>query len=132
MLTLGKQTGSLVNHIMSRQVLNAPVPTIGMGATKLSWTDRYPATICSVEIKNGVTIVGVQEDNYHRTDNNGISESQEYEFTPNPDARIEYFRTGKNGTWEPIYKNAETGRWKKGGCGGLKIGERDRYYDFSF
>ena len=131
MLKLGTQTGSLINNIMSRQVIGAPTPVVGMGATKLSWTDRHPATIVSVEIKNGVTIIGVQEDDFVRTDNNGMSESQSYDFTPNPNAHIEYFRTNKRGTWESIYRNPETGRWKIG-CGSIKVGERDKYYDFSF
>jgi len=131
MLRLGTETGSLINNIMSRQVIGAPAPTIGMGATKLSWSDRHPATICSVEVKNGVTIIGVQEDDYIRTDNNGMSESQSYEFTPQPNAHVEYFRTTKYGTWEAIYRNPETNRWKKG-CGSIKVGERDKFYDFSF
>lgn len=96
-------------------------PTVGMGVTKLGWTDRYPYTI--VEVINTRRIV-VQEDNATRVDQNGMSDYQKWEFSPNPDsARIE-LAIGRDGQWR------EKGSRK--GDPVYKIGHRDRYYDFSF
>ena len=111
-MRLGTETGSLINHFLAK---NGVIPEIGMGATICGWTDRYPATI----VKITATQVHVQIDNYTRVDNNGMSESQDYEYSPNPDAPIRIFRKTKKGL-----KNA---------CGDyLSIGRRERYYDYSF
>lgn len=131
MLRLGTQTGSLCNHLFSRAVIGEPSPEIGMGATILGWTDREPATIVSVFTKGKTLHVGIKRDNYKRTDTNGFSESQSYEYSFNPEMGIEYFRKGKDGTWESIYTNPETGRTKKG-YGSLRIGQRDKYWDPCF
>lgn len=111
-MRLGSETGSLINHLMARGGAKAEV---GMGATILSWTDRHPATIVKVTASQ----VHVQRDNYKRIDNNGMSECQEYEYTPNPNASVEVFRVTKKGL-----KN-KSGNY-------LSIGEREKYYDFSF
>ncbi len=111
-MRLGTETGSLINHIESR--FAQPTPEVGMGATILGWTDRYPATI----VKVTPCQVHVQEDFAVRTDSNGMSESQEYEYSPNPKAHVEIFRKTKRG-------------WRSGSrC--LSIGRREKYYDFSF
>lgn len=131
-MSYAQQTGSLVNHLQARGVKGQPTPEVGMGATLLSYTDRHPGTIISVETVRSVVYLEVQEDNYKRIDSNGMSECQDYEFTCNPNGAINTFRQGKDGMWEKVYKNPETGRWKKTDSRGLRIGERDRYYDFSF
>jgi len=125
-MKLGKETGSLINHLMGNSL--QPDPFVGQGATFLSWTDRYPGTVVSWDGKR----VGVQEDKYVRVDGNGMSESQEYTFTPNTEATIRYFQKNKNGDWKAVVFNEETKRWNKVSCGGLHIGHRERYYDFSF
>lgn len=114
-------TGSLVNAVVggSRQ----PAPEVGMGATVLHWTDRSAATVVSVSA-SGKSIV-VQMDNARRTDSNGMSESQTWEHTPNPNAhRLEYTHR-KNGAW------VRKGEPMKSG-GRLALGYRDTYHDFSF
>ncbi len=67
----------------------------------------------------------IQEDNAKRIDKNGMSESQEYEFTRNPNASEEEFTLRKNGRWirkgDPMRGGAE-----------IAIGYRDQYYDYSF
>jgi hypothetical protein len=131
MLRLGTQTGSLINNIMSRSVIGEPLPEIGMGATMLSWTDRNPATIVTVFSKGKTQYVGVNEDDAVRTDSNGISESQSYEFSFNPHVFIQYYRKTSKGTWEGCYINPETGRFVKGN-GSLSIGQRGKYWDPSF
>ena len=63
------------------------IPTVGMGATEICWTDRNPFTVVEVKTnsKGAVVELVVQSDDYKRTDNYGMSESQRYEFTPNPE-----------------------------------------------
>lgn len=129
-MNIGSQTGSLVNHLLSRSVNGQPVAEVGMGATLLAWTDRYPATI--IEVLNEGKMVRVQEDSAVRVDVNGMSESQTYEFTANPAGRVVTFRQRANGMWQEVFFNAETKRWNKVDGLGLRIGSRAKYYDFSF
>jgi len=131
-MSYAQQTGSLVNHLFARGVKGQPTPEVGMGATLLSYTDRHAATICKVETIRGVLYIGVQADNAVRIDKNGMSESQEYSYLPDPNGYVQMFRLGKSGMWEAIVKNTETGRWKKTNNGGLRIGHRETYHDFSF
>jgi len=138
MLKTGTETGSLVNHLHSRGVIGQPVPTVGMGATLLGWTDRYPGTITKVDTiqsANGkrVTVyLYVQNDLYAVVKGTSFDGSAEYEYTPNPKGSISVFRSVDGGLWEEVCINAETKRWKKTGGKGLRIGERERYYDPSF
>lgn len=114
-------TGSFVNHVYGRMV-NTPTPEVGMGATVLMWTDRAPATI--VEVVSPKTIK-VQGDNAKRVDENGMSESQTYEYTPNEDGPVDTYTLRKNGRW------IRKGDPMKGGqC--LLVGSREKYHDFSF
>jgi hypothetical protein len=131
-MSYAQQTGSLVNHLHARGVVGQPTPVVGMGATLLSYTDRHGATIIDVQTIRGVTYITVQEDNSVRIDKNGMSESQEYEYTRDPNGRTETFRTAKNGMWERVYKNPETNRWNRSSTGGVRIGDRNTYHDFSF
>lgn len=119
-MNLGTQTGSLMNHIDSKT--RDTMPAVGMGATILMWSDRHACTIVSVE-KNGKRI-GVQRDHAKRTDGNGMSDCQSYEFTPNSEAHVEFFTLRKNGNY------VREGDSIKGSP--LKIGARSEYYDFSF
>lgn len=132
MLKLGTQTGSVVNHIHSRAVIGQPEPEVGMGATLLGWTDRHAATIVAVETVGKALIVTVQEDTARRTDKNGFSETQTWEFARNPDAFKLHYRRAENGMWARVRYNDETKRWNKVDGGGLMIGRREHYYDPSF
>jgi hypothetical protein len=107
--------GSIVNRMMEG---NSPIePQVGMGATELMHSDREPYTI--VEIKSPRRII-VQADDSKRIDSNGMSESQQYEYTPNPNgSKVELIKT-KYG-------------WKQfKGSTRFMIGERNKYYDYSF
>lgn len=132
-MKFGTETGSVVNHIRSRQTRGAPTPEIGMGATVLLWTDRHAATVIGYDPQK--RIVTIQEDHAKRTDQNGFCEMQEYEYTPDPDGLCYHFRWNtKKETWEQVRFNNETGRWNKingGGCG-IFIGSRETYRDFTF
>lgn len=126
-MKFGIETASFVNHLYS--AAKSPEPVVGMPATILSWTDRRPATV--VEVNSKKRYIVVQEDNARRIDNNGMSESQEYEYTPNPEANRQVFRKMKDGSWLRHVINPATNRLVKR-SGGLMLGRREKYHDFSF
>ena len=109
--------GSFTNTILEGAV---PVPEIGMGVTRLSWSDRDPYTI--VKVISPKRIV-VKEDDAKRIDTNGMSECQTYEYTRN-DNNPEVILTLRKYGWRQV------GDGKKGT--GWRIGEREKYHDYSF
>lgn len=113
MLKAGTETGSVMNHVMSRS--NVSEVKIGDGATILQWTDRSAGTV----VKITPTQIHVQEDNTVRIDSNGMSESQTYEYSPNPEGKVHVFRKTNKG-----YRNV--------GGNGLAVGQRNKYHDFYF
>lgn len=121
-LKLGRDTGSLTNYLLAGS--KQPEPVEGMGATIVLWTDRHAATITGVRVIRGVRTVFVQEDIATRTDKNGLSESQEYSYAPNPEAREQAFTLRQNGAY------VERGEPMTGTR--LVIDERDAYEDPSF
>ncbi len=108
--------GSLFNRLDENR--KPPTPEVGMGATILMYSDRHAATV--VEILSPKRIL-IQEDTATRTDKNGMSESQEYAYSPNPKAPVREFSLRKSGRWV-----------EKKGSTVLMLGERDHYYDYSF
>lgn len=130
-MQLGTQTASLVNHLHARGVIGQPTPVAGMGVTFLRWTDRSPGTIFRVFTVGKTQYIETRDDDYTRTDKNGMSESQEYTFKTRVNGRRRYFRIGRKGLWEEARQN-EQGRWVKAGGPGLRIGDRGAYHDFSF
>lgn len=94
-------------------------PKVGDGATMLLYTDRHAYTITAVA-KSGKSFT-MRRDTVKRIDANGMSESQDYEFSPNENGSTETVRMSKKG-------------WRVGGMRGNKVlvGVRDEYYDFSF
>lgn len=114
-------TGSLTNYLMSG-TKGQPVPVVGMGATMLGWTDRHAATIVAVG-PNG-RWVEIRRDDAKRVDSNGMSEAQDYEFTPNPKAPVLRYSLRKDGGYVRVGEKFSGVR--------LRIGERDCYHDFSF
>lgn len=105
------ETGSLINYLIASIQSE---PKVGDGATILGWTDRTPGTIVKVTRCQ----IHVQEDRWTRTDKNGIGDVQDYIYERNPEGSIRIFRKTKRG-------------WRWHGRG-LRIGERERYYDFNF
>lgn len=131
-MKLGTQTGSVMNHLQSRAVIGQPEPQVGMGATILCWTDRKAATITAVIPCGNSVLIRVQEDHATRTDQNGMSECQAYEYQPNPDGAVSTYRRRKNGTWQLVQLNVRTQRWNAVEGNGLRIGDRQHYHDYSF
>ena len=115
-------TGSLIN-LLAANSNNPTVPVVGMGATIIGYTDRNPATVVEIS-KNGKTLT-VQMDDAKRTDANGMSESQSYEFTSNPDGAKRVYTLRKNGQWIAQGDSIKNG-------GRIQLGHRSKYYDFSF
>lgn len=115
--------GSLVNRI--QESTQAPTPEVGMGATVLGYSDRYAGTIVRVDPKNGA--FWVRQDNAKRVDGNGMSESQTYEYSPNPEGREFLFKRVTRGKLKGQYR--EDGRSQGNG---VLIGQRRQYYDFTF
>ena len=107
------ETGSFMNLMMSGP--SQETPKVGDGATITRWTDRSAGTIIRI---TKCTIV-VREDKAERTDKNGMSEVQEYAYTPDPEGRTYTFRKTKRG-WRCVEGH------------GLGIGYRKAYHDFSF
>lgn len=119
-MKLGKDTNSLINHCMS--TAKSETPAVGMGATILMWSDRRAGTIIACSDSEFT----VQADNVRRADKNGISENQEYEYSPNPNG-IRY-------VFKKVSKGCAKGQWRENGSEagqGVLIGHRDHYHDFS-
>ena len=128
-MKIGRETGSVTNMVMS--AWKGEEPKVGMGVTMLWWTDRYPGTIVEVDCSKKRPIIAVQTDHAKRTDSNGMSEMQSYDYSPDPDAEVLYFRQEENGTWFQITRNPKTGRWNKRRMRCV-VGHREKYHDFCF
>lgn len=96
-------------------------PEVGMGATVLMHGDCFACTV--VAVSNSGKAVSIQRDHARRTDNNGMSDYQEYEFTPNPHGVVEVYTLRKDGMF---YRKGEPM-----GCCRLSIGIRDHFFDYS-
>ena len=117
--------GGLFNRIMEKAV--QPEPEIGMGGTVPHYTDRTAVTVVSVK-KNKVgkiIIVNVTADKATRTDTNGMSDAQSYEYETNWLGWREVFSLRKNGAW------VKYGESMSGGTR-LVLGFRSAYHDYSF
>lgn len=129
MLKLGTETGSLVNHVYSHT--GNLKPEIGMGVTMLFWSDRHAGTIVEMFKIGKRVALKVQADKVRRIDTNGMSESQSYECSRDPAGAVAWYRANVNGGWQKVVFNPVTMRWSKDG-GGLIVGWRDAYHDYSF
>lgn len=98
-------------------------PTIGEGATISFYSDRKAGTVIAVS-PSGKHIT-IQLDDAVRIDNNGMSESQTYEFTPNTNNGTLDFSLRKDGRFHEVGAKMYEGAR-------CFIGNRSAYYDFSF
>jgi hypothetical protein len=103
---------------------NSGTPELGGGATILSWSDRYPATVIEIiPFRSGPRtgqprIVRVQEDSWEVVSGSASDGSAKYLYFPNPEGMITEFRmAGK--------------KWSGPGEG-IAFGFRDKYYDPHF
>lgn len=123
-MKLGTQTGSFFNHLMSNSM---SIPEVGKGATVLHWTDRSAYFVDFVS-EDGKTVI-IERAKAVRTDNNGMSESQSYEYVRDPQTEPETIRF-TYGKWRRVYTNWE-GK-KETSPINIIFGTMREYYDFSF
>ena len=139
-----KQSYGSINNRIAESCCAFPLDyevKVGLGGTEYRWSDRRPYTVCVVHNnwnKKGYEIIGVQEDDVKRIDNNGMSEDQQYEYAPNIENFVYYLKSEKvqtqNGIrkiYQPVHWNPKTNRWNKGGRA-VTLGRRNYYYDYSF
>lgn len=113
--------GSLQNCLID-SVPNKVDPKIGDAATIICWTDSHAATVSAVRrTASGKLVVTVTQDIATRVDKNGLSESQEYTYTTNPNGRTTVYTERKDGVLR-----------EKQGSNTLALGYRREYYDFCF
>ena len=101
-------------HPGAGRPISSPTIQVGQG-------DRYPYTVAEVV---SPTRVEIQADDYKRTDSNGISESQTYEYTQNPSACRIVVTLRKNGRWHQVGQSMNSASYSFGG--------RSAYQDPSF
>lgn len=118
-------TGSLFNELYGNMAGLDPV--VGMGATRLQWTDRTAGTIIAVlPAKHGqLATVVFQEDKATRIDANGMSDSQAYSYAPWEEGPVTKYTLRKDGSWVRLGDRLKNGER-------LLVGARKHYHDFSF
>jgi isopentenyldiphosphate isomerase len=106
-MQLGRQTGSVINHLMSS---SSKLPQVGKGMTELLWTDRHAYQVMSVS--NDFKNIIVQRCDARRTDNLGMTDSgQQYDYSClHP---YQYKLTFRNKIWkwvidEIVYQEKDT------------------------
>lgn len=119
---MGNWYGSITNRIDER--VRGEEPQVGMGVTHYGWSDRYPYEI--IEVIDDRHIV-VRELDAIRTDNNGLSEWQEYEYRSNPNNRVERLFKNNKGRWV-----RRVGARGVDNYGGWRIGHAEAYRDPCF
>ena len=136
---IGTNFGSVSNWLSSKTWFKYDALTIGNGATVYSWSDRYSATLVDIIKRNGKQFIVVQEDHAERTDNNGMSESQSYKYSANPEGKKHYAQildietedVQRGFILEPRYLNPQTNRFNKDG-NRITLGHRSKFHDYSF
>lgn len=119
-MSLTSPTGSLINNLVAN--FAQPTPEAGMGATRLSYTDRRAYTVVRVV---GLKTVEVRADKATRTDANGLSEVQAYAYEADADAPLETVTLRRNGRWVLKGESALHGT-------AFVLGYRQAYCDPSF
>lgn len=119
-MNLSKPTHNMMSNIYASSKQLAP--EVGMGATELMYTDRHACTI--IAVKSPTRIV-LQRDTATRSDENGMSDSQRYEYAPNPEAAKFEASLRKNGRWIKSGESARNGTT-------IAIGFRKEYHDYGF
>lgn len=108
----------MLNKIMG-DAKQTKKPSIGMGVTILHYTDRTAGTI--IEVSPTGKTIKFQLDKVTRVDKNGMSDSQEYSYEPNPQAEVHTAYLTRHGQWKV----------RRQGYGVL-LDCRRYYHDYSF
>jgi energy-coupling factor transporter ATP-binding protein EcfA2 len=99
--------------------LDQPQPYEGMGATIQHWSDRTATTIIQIT-HDGKRLI-LQADKATRTDQNGMSEQQDYAYERDPQGQIYIATLRKDGRYRISYTKQL-----------VSLGYRSAYYDYSF
>jgi len=99
-------------------------PNIGDGVTQYLFSDRHAYTVIAMS-KSKKTLT-IQHDLETRTDKNGMSDMQDYTFTPDPRGREIVITLRKDGRYRE--KGAQSTR----GSTVYVVGHRRAYHDYSF
>lgn len=102
----------------SSNVMSEPI--VGMGVTINFYSDSKAATLIQVTHK-GKRIV-LQQDKSIRVDNNGISETQTYNYETDTNGTIYIATLRKDGRYRLVGATGST----------ITLGVRREYYDYSF
>jgi len=94
---------------------------VGDGATYHIGSDKYPYTVVGIMTAKRLRVC---RDHAVRTDKNGLSEIQTWEYSSNENSNCYVITLRKNGFW---YRMGES---SKGGF--FTIGKREMYQDPSF
>ena len=121
--------GNLNNRLMENNAFSKV--KVGDGATLTSYSDRTAGTVIEMFEQGKAKYVVIQEDTAIRTDDRGMSESQEYKFEKNPKGNISTFKLLPGKPWRQVIKNTK-GRYIISEGYGLSLGHRSEYYDYSF
>jgi len=123
MLSLNRDTGSVINHLLSASSF---MPEVGDGATILYGADRKPATVINVFTKGKHTYAVVQDDTYTLDQEASRTDRPAFNFSRNEEGAKSTFRHTEKG-WVYVYLN-ENNRYCLGGCYGVVMGYRERYF----
>lgn len=110
-----------INHYDELKTL---VPKVGMGVTKYLWTDYHAYEVIDVKDDRHITVRRLDS---KRTDNNGMSDCQDYEFYSNENnSKTTLYKPDPNkAEWvEKFGKRIVSRRWR--------VGFAKEYYDYSF
>lgn len=110
------RSGSFINQISGTSPNT--IPQVGMGLTVMHYTDRSAGTITRIS-KTGKTF-WYKADRAIRIDQNGVSESQKYDYQFQPDVKEIACRRRKSGQWYDRFGHK------------VCLGYRQAYFDFSF
>jgi len=113
--------GSLNNRLLERT--KGFTPEVGMGVTQCLWSDRHPWEVIEVKDARHVTIRRLDA---KRTDKNGFSECQEYEYTSNEKNEVLHLYKTKRGKWV-----IRIGTRGVDSSYGWHFGRAEEYYDFT-
>lgn len=101
---------------------------IGDGVTLNYHSDEEPATIIEIDPKG--KWIKVQRDKAVRTDNNGMSDCQDYEFSRDENGRIQTFYKTRRKDFTLF---TDTGKFTYNNYGiYLSLKVRRKYFDYSF
>lgn len=101
---------------------------VGDGVTLMYYSDEEPATVIEIDPKG--RWIKVQRDNAIRTDNNGMSDCQDYRIERDENGRIQtFYKTRK----QEYTLFTDTGKFTYNNYGiWLMLKVRRKYYDYSF